>query len=170
MTVLIREANLTSADDCAGIVDVLNSYASDPRGGGKPLSPEVCARLPAALRNHPTTLVLMALADTRAVGIAVCFVGFSTFEARPLLNIHDLAVLPDWRGQGIGRSLLDAVEDRAKRRDCCKLTLEVQDDNPARALYERCGFRDFVIGSSASTRFLSKSISTLLRESTKAPL
>jgi hypothetical protein len=37
------------------------------------------------------------------------------------------------------------------------LTLEVQDDNHrARALYERFGFADFVVGNSAPTRFLSK--------------
>jgi len=82
--------------------------------------------------------------------------GFSTFQARPLLNIHDLAVVPDWRGQGIGRALLEAVEVEAIQRGCCKITLEVQDANrQARGLYERYGFADFVVANSP-TRFLCK--------------
>ncbi|MDP7573186.1 MAG: GNAT family N-acetyltransferase, partial [Myxococcota bacterium] len=93
----------------------------------------------------------------RPVGVAVCFLGFSTFQARPLLNIHDLAVLPEWRGRGVGRALLAAAEDRARQRGCCKLTLEVQDSNRrALQLYERFGFSDFVIGDSGPTRFLAK--------------
>jgi ribosomal protein S18 acetylase RimI-like enzyme len=156
MDVTIREADFANPGDCAGIVDVLNSYASDQIGGGQPLSPEVRERLPVGLRDHPTTLVLLAFVLGQPVGVAVCFFGFSTFQARPLLNIHDLAVVPDRRGQGIGRALLEAAEERAIRRGCGKLTLEVQDKNHrARRLYERYGFADFMIGDSP-TRFLSK--------------
>ena len=144
----------------AGIVEVLNSYASDPVGGGKPLSPEVQQRLVPGLRDHPTTFALLELHHRRAVGVAVCFLGFSTFLARRLLNIHDLAVVPEFRRQGVGRALLDAVEAHAIGCGCCKLTLEVQDDNhPARGLYERFGFGDFVVGNSAATRFMSKPLS-----------
>jgi ribosomal protein S18 acetylase RimI-like enzyme len=154
---IIREADLASAEDCAGIVDVLDSYASDPIGGGEPLTPEVRARLPPGLRRHPTTIVWLAVANDRPVGVAVCFVGFSTFHARPLINIHDLAIVPEWRGRGIGRALLAAVERTARSRDCCKLTLEVQDSNSrARGLYEDVGFKDFVLGNSGPTRFLMK--------------
>ena len=116
-------------------------------------------RLVPALREHPGVLVLLALAEGSPVGVAVCFLGLSTFRARPLLNIHDLAVLPEWRGQGIGRALLAAAEDRARQRGCCRLTLEVQDTNErALRLYERFGFSDFVVGSSGPTRFLTKSL------------
>ncbi|WP_373316878.1 GNAT family N-acetyltransferase [Chitinolyticbacter albus] len=51
-------------------------------------------------------------------GIAICFEGFSTFACRPLLNIHDLAVSPDLRGQGIGARLLDEAEALARRLGC----------------------------------------------------
>jgi len=157
MTLEIHTANFADPAHCAGMVAVLDSYATDPVGGGAPLTREVRERLVPALRDHPTALVLLAFADGRAVGVAVCFFGFSTFAARPLLNIHDLAVLPEHRGTGVGRALLAAAETHALRRNCCKLTLEVQDDNRrARAVYERFGFTDFVVGNSASTRFLTK--------------
>ncbi|MGH8194228.1 MAG: GNAT family N-acetyltransferase [Woeseiaceae bacterium] len=157
MTLQIREADFDDALDRAGIVDVLNSYASDPVGGGKALSEDVCERLVPALREHGNALVLLAFAGDRPVGMAICFMGISTFQARPLLNIHDLAVVPDYRGKGIGRALLAAAEKQAVSRGCCKLTLEVREDNlPARNLYERYGFIDFVVGKPVPTRFLSK--------------
>lgn len=155
----VREANLHDARDSGAIVDVLNSYAKDDVGGGEALSDEVQRRLPQLLREHPTTVVLLAWHAGVAVGVAVCFLGLSTFRARPLLNLHDLAVVPGWRGKGVGRALLDAVEAAAVERDCCKLTLEVQDTNHrARAVYASFGFEDFIIGNSGPTRFLSKAI------------
>jgi ribosomal protein S18 acetylase RimI-like enzyme len=157
MDVEIRDADFSDAVHCTGIADVIDSYAREPAGGGHALSADVRARLIPGLESHPTSLVLLALADRRPIGVAVCFFGFSTFHARPLLNIHDLAVVPEWRGRGVGRALLEAAEERAVRRGCCKLTLEVRDDNHgARALYERCGFTDFMLEEPTPTRFLSK--------------
>jgi GNAT superfamily N-acetyltransferase len=170
MQLTIHEADFTNPTHCAGIVDVLNSYATDPVGGGKPLTPDVRARLVPALQEHPTALVLLAFAEQRAVGVAVCFFGFSTFQARPLLNIHDLAVVPEHRGKGIGRALLNAAEAQARRRGCGKLTLEVQDANQrARALYASFGFADFVVNHSA-TRFLSKPLDSPSRGETRRGL
>lgn len=158
-SVEIVDADFADPRHRAGILHVLDAYARDPKGGGEPLGADACERLVPALRQHPTALVLLAVAEREPVGIAVCFEGLSTFRALPLLNIHDLAVLPAWRGRGVGRSLLAAAEDRAKRRGCCKLTLEVQDDNaPALSLYEGFGFSNFVVGDSGPTRFLSKAL------------
>lgn len=157
MEVTIREADLTDARDAARVVAVLDSYASDPVGGSQPLSAEVRERLTPALRAQPNALVLLALRGERGAGIAICFYGLSTFAARPLLNVHDIAVVPELRGRGIGRALLAAVEARARRHGCCKLTLEVQEGNTrARKVYERFGFADFEIGETGPTRFLSK--------------
>src|SRR5687767_15072743 len=148
MHLRVREADFGDRRDADGIVRVLDSYAVDPIGGGEALSPEVRERVVPALRDHPTTLVLLALVDDEPVGVAVCFFGLSTFRARPLLNIHDLAVLPQHRGHGVGRALLRAAEEHALRKGCCRLTLEVRDDNAtARALYRRCGFDDSMPGS-----------------------
>lgn len=123
------------------------AYALDPMGNNGPLPEESLARLIDGLRAHPTTVIFLACVDDKPVGIATCFRGFSTFAARPLLNIHDLAVLPEARGVGIGRKLLQAIERKARELDCCKLTLEVQENNArARRLYERTGFSQAVYG------------------------
>ena len=159
MAVEVRAADLDSPADAAAVIAVLDSYASDPRGGSQPLAAEVKARLIPGLKAHPTTRVLLAFESGQAIGLCVAFTGFSTFRARPLLNIHDLAVVPGRRGGGVGRALLGAAEALARDAGCCKLTLEVQDDNlPARTLYERFGFRDVVYGDSGPTRFMSKSL------------
>lgn len=137
----IVEANLSRAEHQHTVVELINAYAMDPMGDGKPLADEVRRALIPALREHPTTLIFLAYTGEQAVGIAVCFLGFSTFAAKPLINIHDLAVLPGRRGQGIGRQLLDAVERKARELGCCKLTLEVQEHNHrARRVYEAVGF------------------------------
>jgi GNAT superfamily N-acetyltransferase len=127
-------------------------------GNGKPLPPEVPSALVPGLREHPTTIVFLAYLGSQAVGIAVCFRGFSTFAAKPLINIHDLAVLPDHRGTGIGRLLLAAVEQKARSLGCCKLTLEVQENNRrARRVYQVAGFTQAVYQEAAGgSLFLTK--------------
>ena len=137
----IVQADLSDLDQQQAVLSLLNSYAQDPIISGQPLTKEVQAALIEGLSQHPTTLVLMAYGDDTPVGLAVCFVGFSTFAAKPILNIHDLAVSANWRGQGVGAKLLAAVEAQARRLGCCKVTLEVHDDNvPARAIYQAAGF------------------------------
>ncbi len=158
-TVQVRSADLADAADAAAIVLVLNAYAADPRGGGKALPDAIQARLVEGLRQTPGARVWLALDGPDAVGVCVGFLGYSTFQALPLLNIHDLAVLPGRRGRGTGRALLAAAEALAVAEGCCKLTLEVQDDNtPARRLYESFGFRDVRYGDSGPTRFLGKQL------------
>jgi ribosomal protein S18 acetylase RimI-like enzyme len=157
--VTTRRANLADPADAAAVLRLIDAYASDPRGGGKPLPPAVRERLVPGLAAHPTACVWLAFEGAAAVGVCVGFIGYSTFRARPLLNIHDLAVLPGQRGRGVGHALLAAAESHARAAGCCKLTLEVQEDNlPARRLYARFGFDDVRYGDSAPTRFLGKTL------------
>ena len=158
MALEIREANLNDEADAAGIVAVLDDYARGEMGGGAPLSSEVRRRLIPALREQQQALVLVAVDAPQVVGVATCFFGFSTFAAKPLLNVHDLAVLPAFRGRGIGRALLELAEKAALARGAVKLTLEVRQDNArARQLYAQHGFRDFELaGVAYATLFLSK--------------
>jgi ribosomal protein S18 acetylase RimI-like enzyme len=123
------------------VVAMTDAYARDPMGNGAPLSAEVKERLIAGLALHASALVFLAYDGDVAVGIATCFVGFSTFHARPLINIHDLAVVAEQRGRGVGRELLAAVEAKARQLGCCKLTLEVLENNvKARRTYEAANF------------------------------
>jgi ribosomal protein S18 acetylase RimI-like enzyme len=155
--IIVRAADLNSTQDAAAVITVLDSYATDPIGGGSGLSADVKLRLIPALREHPTALVLLAYEGATAVGLTTGFFGLSSFRARPLLNIHDLAVLPSHRGRGIGSKLLQAAEAIARTRDCCVLTLEVLEENQgALRLYERYGFGNPPYAHNKRTRFLTK--------------
>jgi ribosomal protein S18 acetylase RimI-like enzyme len=140
------QADLQQPDHQAAVLTLVDAYSRDPMGDGAPLSAAARARLIPGLRQHPTTLVLLAYDGDTPVGVAVCFVGFSTFAARPLVNLHDVAVLPSHRGRGVGRALLAAVEAQARELGCCKLTLEVLDQNH-RALrtYVAAGFKRYAL-------------------------
>jgi ribosomal protein S18 acetylase RimI-like enzyme len=145
------------------VVGLIDAYARDPMGGGAPLAVDVRARLAADLRERAargSAVVLLARRGGENVGVAICFPGYSTFRARPLLNLHDVAVLPGARGMGVGQALLAAVEARARALGCCKLTLEVREDNaPARRLYARAGFIDSAPeGAHTRTLFLEKGL------------
>lgn len=159
-TIEIIEADLTTQSHQKAVVAMLNAYASDPMGDGKPLASEVQEKLIAGLRKHPTTLIFLALQENEPVGIAVCFRGFSTFAARPLINIHDFYVAPELRRQGVGRLLLERVEHAAQATDCCKLTLEVQERNTrAHQIYLAYGFaRSTYVEEAGGALFLSKAI------------
>lgn len=137
----VAEANLSDPADGRDVLRLLEDYARDRMGIGRDLDAEVRARVIEGLREHPTSLVFLARRGERAVGVAVCFVGYSTFAARRLINLHDLSVEADYRGLGVGRALLAAVERRAVALDCCKVTLEVlSGNNNAQRLYRGVGF------------------------------
>jgi GNAT superfamily N-acetyltransferase len=137
----IRTANLSDSADAQALVEIVDSYARGPGGQNAPLSPEARASLAKGLREHPAAFALLAFDAGRAVGAAICFVGFSTFAGKPFVNLHDLAVLPSHQSRGIGGELLEAVARRARALGACKVTLEVVAANHgARRLYARCGF------------------------------
>ncbi|MCC7462451.1 MAG: GNAT family N-acetyltransferase [Gammaproteobacteria bacterium] len=159
-TLRVTRADLDDATQARAILELIDCYARDELGGGAPLPEAVRAALVPALREFASTLVFLAWEGPCPVGVAVCFRGFSTFAARPLVNIHDLSVRPGSRGRGVGRALLRAVADWARAHDCCKLTLEVLDHNAhARGLYESEGFGPPDMGHPGEQMlFLSKAL------------
>lgn len=137
----VIEADLSRPQHQTAVLELTRAYARDPMGNGADIPEIVHGPLIEGLRRHPTTLIFLALDANRHVGIATCFLGFSTFAARRIINIHDLHVLPEFRRKGLARRLLQAVEAKARQLDCCKLTLEVQENNRAAlALYGSFGF------------------------------
>jgi len=128
----------------AALVDLLDAYARDPAGGGEPLSDFARANLVDELAARPFIFSVLAFADDTPVGLVNAIEGFSTFACRPLVNVHDVVVLPSHRGRGIAAQLFAEVEAIARERGACKLTLEVLSGNrAARGLYERLGFDDY---------------------------
>lgn len=145
MTEIIR-ADYGNPTHAAAIVTLMQVYAQDIMGGGEALAEEVTSVLVERLSAVPGAVSVLAFVDGQPAGLLNAFAGFSTFAARPLLNIHDLAVAPDFRGQGIARALMTEAEAIARERGCTKLTLEVLEGNAvAQSLYSALGYGDYVL-------------------------
>jgi ribosomal protein S18 acetylase RimI-like enzyme len=158
MSIRIVEADLSLAEHQEAVLAMVDAYSRDAMGNGKPLDQDVRTRLIPGLRRHPTTLIFLAFDGVQPIGAAVCFIGFSSFAAKPIINIHDFVVLPASRGKGIGRRLLEAVEAKARELGCCKLTLEVMDKNhQAIRMYQAAGFERYSLQEEAGVAiFMSK--------------
>jgi len=125
------------------LVELIDHYITDPMGTGITLSLKGKANLIEGLRNHPSSFVLFIAVNKEIIGLATCFINFSTFQASNYLNIHDLIILQEYRGRGFGKKILEKCIEIAHERGYCKVTLEVRDDNiNAKAIYKNLGFKD----------------------------
>jgi GNAT superfamily N-acetyltransferase len=159
MSLRVVNLDLNEAVHAAALIELLDHYAQDPMGGGCGLKAEVKAALVDGLKGVAHFHGALALDGDTAVGLINCFAGFSTFAARPLLNIHDIVVRRERRGAGIGQVLLDWAATRARELGCCKLTLEVLSNNErALASYVRAGFAPYVLDPAAGHALLMQKI------------
>ncbi|MBW4486736.1 MAG: GNAT family N-acetyltransferase [Trichocoleus desertorum ATA4-8-CV12] len=100
---------------------------------------------PEALESHlfgdrPYAEAIMAEVAGQGVGFALFFHNYSTFLTQPGIYLEDLFVLPEYRGQGIGKAFLTYLAQLAVARNCGRLEWSVLDWNaPAIAFYERMG-------------------------------
>jgi len=141
-TEIIR-ANLDDSHHQEYLFEMLDGYMRNPFGAERPFDANLRQQLILGLKRHTGTVVLLAILNARPVGILNAFAGFSTFAAKPILNIHDVLVHPDHNGQGIGTRLMEAVQAVASDIGACKMTLEVRADNStAKRVYEKFGFRN----------------------------
>lgn len=152
MTIAVRRADYADAADAAALVMLLDAYASDPAGGGEPLSDFAKANLVPALAARPQAFSILAFDGAQPVGLVNCIEGFSTFKCRPLVNVHDVAVLATHRGRGIAEQMLALAESIARERGAVKMTLEVLSGNaPAVKLYRRIGYEGYQLDPAMGT-------------------
>lgn len=159
----ICRADYDNSVHAKALVSLLNAYASDPMGGAKPLSEFAKVNLVPALAARAQAFSVLAFdvpeaSDEIPIGLVNCIEGFSTFACRPLVNVHDVVVLPAYRGQRIAEKMLLLVEKIARARGACKLTLEVLAGNAgAIKLYTRVGFASYQLDPAmGQAQFLQK--------------
>ncbi len=147
MSITVKKVDLSTItpEEGSEIVELLNAYATDAMGGGEPLKEYTKAHLVEELvKRKNIAHIFVARYDNQPAGLANCFEGFSTFHCKSLLNIHDFLVIPQFRGKGISKVLMQAVEEFARSIGCVKLTLEVLEGNHiAQALYLKVGFQAY---------------------------
>lgn len=151
-------ADYANPAHAAALVMLLDAYASDPAGGGQGLSDFAKANLVPGLAARPQAYSVLAFDGAQPVGLVNCIEGFSTFACKPLVNVHDVALLASHRGRGIAEQMLAEAEVVARERGAVKLTLEVLSGNrSAIRLYERIGFAGYQLDPAmGSAQFLQK--------------
>ncbi len=83
--------------------------------------------------------MMVALAGDKVIGW--CDIRREVFPSRAHRGTLGLGVLPEWRGRGVGRRLLEATLAKARRAGFKRIELDVHADNQrAIALYEKAGF------------------------------
>lgn len=144
ISVQVVRADYANPVHAQALVDLLDAYARDPMGGAHPLSDFAKANLVQALAARPQAYSVLAFEGEQAIGLVNCIEGFSTFACRPLVNVHDVAVLASHRGRKVAEQMLALAESIAVERGACKLTLEVLSGNTgACRLYQRLGFANY---------------------------
>jgi GNAT superfamily N-acetyltransferase len=89
---------------------------------------------------HPKFRCLIAEWDSRPAGFALFFYNYSTWKGRPGLYLEDLFVLPELRGNGIGKALLRRLAEIALEENCYGIRWMVLEWNePAVKFYEALG-------------------------------
>jgi GNAT superfamily N-acetyltransferase len=134
--VTIRPAERSDAGTIVGLIRELARYED--------MEHHVKASKADILRDgfgpNPRFECLLAERSADAIGFALYFHNYSTFEGRAGLYVEDLYVAQDARGLGVGRRLIAALAGIAVARGCPRLDLAVLDWNPARGFYQRLGF------------------------------
>lgn len=143
----IKAVDFSNSSHRNHFCEMLNHYAMDPMGGGEDLSTSVLEKVCSDLNHWPGAFSFMAVDDEnpdKPLGLINCFLAYSTFKAKHILNVHDIVVKRESRHQGLGRKMLMHVEEHAKNIGCCKLTLEVLDRNTeALRAYHSFGFERY---------------------------
>jgi len=144
MSIEITRVDYLNKKHAEDLTFLLQNYALDPMGGGSALAPEVSNKLALELSKRPNAISVIAYIDGKPAGLVNCFEGFSTFNCKPLLNIHDVIVIEAFRGSGLSQKMLQKIEQIGREKACCKLTLEVLDGNHiAKSSYTKFGFSDY---------------------------
>ena len=144
MKIDVVMADYSDAQHGIDIIHLLDCYAKDPMGGGKSLPVFVKENLVAELVKIPYAFSLICYVNNEPAGLINCFEGFSSFSCKPLINIHDVVVLSEFRGLGLSQIMLEKVDNIAKDKGCCKVTLEVLEGNKAaKSAYLKHGFAGY---------------------------
>ena len=122
MTLAFKKVDFDNSEDLSGFTMLLKHYSADPAGGGERIAEEHIQDTIHGLAERHYAHSFLAHLDNRAVGLVTCFESFSTFWAKPILNIHDFVVLKSYRNQGIAQKMLTGIESSQKERLCKNYT------------------------------------------------
>jgi GNAT superfamily N-acetyltransferase len=128
-----------SVDDVPLILRCIRGLAEYERLGHECVATEDLLRA-SLFGASPAAQVVLAMNGSEPAGFALFFCNYSTFLARPGIYLEDLFVFPEYRGRGIGRTLLQHLAQLAVTHGYGRLEWAVLDWNvEAIRFYESLG-------------------------------
>lgn len=138
----IVQIDLANKIHCDALITLISHYMLDQMGGGKAIEKTHPPKLLNGLKKQNNYIGFLLFVDKKPAALANCFVGFSTFKAKQLINIHDFVVHSNFRQQGLGQALLETIANYALKNNMCRVSLEVREDNQkAMNLYRKMDFK-----------------------------
>ena len=87
------------------------------------------------------SVIFVAHADDQMLGFTQLYPALCSVDLVNYYVLYDLFVMANMRQRGVGRSLMTAASDWAKRQGAARLDLETARDNaPGQALYRSLGY------------------------------
>jgi GNAT superfamily N-acetyltransferase len=128
-----------AAPDEAPAVAALLAAFRDHLGYDQPSDASMLASVERIIVRDDAEYLLAGERDP--VGVAQVRYRWSVWWDAEDCWLEDLYVRPEARGDGVGRTLVEVVVDRARERGCRRVELDVNSENPAAmALYQSLGF------------------------------
>jgi GNAT superfamily N-acetyltransferase len=135
-SVQLRPATASDAPDILALIRALATYEREP-DEVEVDAPTLAAQLGA---DAPPFECILAVDGGTAVGFALFFQSYSTWRGRPGLWLEDLFVVPERRGEGIGKRLLKELAALVVARGYARFEWSVLDWNePAIGFYRSIG-------------------------------
>ncbi|MBN2618309.1 MAG: GNAT family N-acetyltransferase [Spirochaetales bacterium] len=137
----IIKGDKNSIENIRDLIFLISMYRHDSMGDGKEFSSLEMKNLEHLIKSTPDVNFYLIYLNGELGGGAITFKTFSSFSAKHLINIHDFFIVKNFRKVGLGSDLLKEIIADAKDQNCCKVTLEVREDNLiAQDLYKKTGF------------------------------
>ena len=128
-----------AAPDEAPAVAALLAAFRDHLGYDQPSDASMLASVERIIGRDDAEYLLAG--DDEPLGVAQVRYRWSVWWDAEDCWLEDLYVSPGARGSGIGRTLTETVIERARKRGCRRVELDVNSENPAAlALYRSLGF------------------------------
>jgi len=104
------------------------------------LTPKESEKIYERIKDNPAYRIFVAEFEKEIVGVVTLLIEQKfILEGAKFGYLEDLAVRVGFERRGIGKSLIEAVINEAKKEDCRLIRLDCNDD--VAPLYEKCGFR-----------------------------
>lgn len=133
----VFRADTRHVDEVSRLFDLYRQFYE------KSPNPEGCRRfIEARLENDESVIFAAASADGSMLGFTQLYHSFCSVEMYELIYLYDLFVLPEARGRGVARALMEAARKHGVDRGAGRLQLETATDNhTAQRLYEGLGWK-----------------------------